>query len=232
MDLPIAIICFPISFSCIIQAFKYRYHLQEASNSLLREAAFVNKGLFDSGITFYNRVCKLINTTTDDPSCVVNLLNFMCDKFRTYWFNTVSSFSKLDTYTSFKCRFDMEDYLDTISNREHRVQYRKIRISNHRLAIETGRFNKTQRNDRLCLYCKHHSKSDIEDEKHILLRCPRYDVYRNELFAYVDELCPRFKELNGFEKFNYLLNSDGPIVKAVARFFYKANTTNLNDNSI
>ena len=91
----------------------------------------------------------------------------------------------------------------------------------------------TQRNDRLCLYCKQRSKSDIEDEKHnILLRCPRYDIYRNELFASVDELCPRFKKLNGFEKFNYLLNFDDPIVKAVARFFYKANTTNLNDNNI
>ena len=81
----------------------------------------------------------------------------------------------------------------------------------------------------MCLYCKQRSKSDIEDEKHILLRCPRYDIYRNELFAYVDELCPRFKELNGFEKFNYLLNSDGPIVKTVARFFYKANTTNKSE---
>ena len=26
---------FPVSFSCIIQAFKYWYHLQESSNSLL-----------------------------------------------------------------------------------------------------------------------------------------------------------------------------------------------------
>ena len=32
---------FPISFSCIIQAFRYRYHLQETSNSLLQEAASV-----------------------------------------------------------------------------------------------------------------------------------------------------------------------------------------------
>ena len=30
----------------------------------------------------------------------------------------------------------------------HRVQYTNIRISNHRLAIETGRFIKTPRNDR------------------------------------------------------------------------------------
>ena len=69
-------------------------------------------------------------------------------------------------------------------------------------------------------------------EKHILFHCPRYDVYRNQLFAYVEELCPRFKELNVFEKFNYLFNSDGPIVKAVARFFYKANTIDFNDSNV
>ena len=64
-----------------------------------------------------------------------------------------SHIDKLDTYTSFKCRFVMEDYLDTIANREHRVQSMKILISNYRLAIGTGRFSKTPRNDRLCLYC-------------------------------------------------------------------------------
>ena len=120
----------------------------------------------------------------------------------------------------------MEGYLNSISNREHRVQYSKIRISNHRLAIETGRFNKTPRNARLCLYCKKRSNSVIEDEKHVLLHCPQYDIHRNQLFTYVDESCPRFKELNDCDQFNYLLNSDGPIVKAVARFFYTANMTN------
>ena len=70
-------------------------------------------------------MCKLINTTIDDPSGAANLLAFLCDKFRIYWSNTVSSFSKLDTYNSFKCRFNLEGCLNSISNREHRVQYSK-----------------------------------------------------------------------------------------------------------
>ena len=39
----------------------------------------------------------------------------------------------------------------------------------------------------------------------------------------MDELCPNFKNLENGDQLNYLLNSDGPIVKAVARFFYLAN---------
>ena len=39
----------------------------------------------------------------------------------------------------------------------------------------------------------------------------------------MDELCPNFKDLENGDQLNYLLNSDGPIVKAVAKFFYLAN---------
>ena len=62
----------------------------------------------------------------------------------------------LDTYTrrSFKSSFCMEGYLDTISNRSHRVFYSKMRISNYRFAIETGRFRKIPRDERRCLFCK------------------------------------------------------------------------------
>ena len=34
---------------------------------------------------------------------------------------------------------------------------------------------------------------------------------------------PNFKDLENGDQLNYLLNSDGSIVKAVARFFYLAN---------
>ena len=61
----------------------------------------------------------------------------------------------------------MEGYLDTILNKTYRVYYSKIRISNHRFAIETGRFSKIPRDERLHLFCKKQSKSVIEDKKHI-----------------------------------------------------------------
>ena len=60
----------------------------------------------------------------------------------------------------------MEVYLDTISNKTHRVCYSKMRISNHRFDIETGRFRKIPRDERRCLFCKNLSNAVIEDEKH------------------------------------------------------------------
>ena len=68
-------------------------------------------------------MCKYINAKVDDPSAVVTLLSFLRGKITVYWGNTTSSFSKLDTNRSFKSSFCMEGYLDTISNRSHRVCY-------------------------------------------------------------------------------------------------------------
>ena len=84
----------------------------------------------------------------------------------------------------------MEGYLDTITYRTHIVCYSKMRISNHRFAIETGEFRKNPRDERWCLFRKNQSNVVIEDEKHILLHCPLYDLYRKQLYGSVDELCP------------------------------------------
>ena len=62
----------------------------------------------------------------------------------------------------------------------------------------------------------------IEDEKHVLLRCPWYESLRKELYNSINELCPNFKKIRDDDKFNYLLSSDAPIVKVVARSFYMA----------
>ena len=68
--------------------------------------------------------------------------------------NTISSFSKLNTYVSFKSKFCMEGYLGAILNTTHRIWYTKIRINYSRFAVETGRFSKIPRNERLFLCCK------------------------------------------------------------------------------
>ena len=217
---------FPVAFSCVIQAFRYWYHLMESSNPLLQEAFSVSKSLHYNGVStwfsFYDNLCKLVNVGSDNPPVVFILQSFLCEKFRIYWFNTVKSFSRLDAYLSFKSKFCMECYLDTISNRTHRVWYTKVRISNHRFAVETGRFSKTPREERLCTFCKAKQKPSVEDEMHVLIHCPRYAFLRKDLYDCIYHLCPNFKDLHDDHKFNYLLNSDGPIVKVLARFFYLA----------
>ena len=93
--------------------------------------------------------------------------------------NTTSG--KLNFLKSMKDNFHMEAYLK-INNFENRRAISKLRTSNHNLAIETGRWTKTERENRLCTNCEN---SKIEDEYHFLFECPRYSEERNTLFQFI-----------------------------------------------
>ena len=54
----------------------------------------------------------------------------------------------------------------------------KLRISNHKLNIETGMYDKISRCDRICPVCS----LDIEDEIHFLFDCAKYSSIRDDFF--------------------------------------------------
>ena len=72
----------------------------------------------------------------------------------------------------------MESYLH-INNFENRRAISKLRASSHRLAIETGRWNKIPRDQRICKNC---ILNKIEDENHLLFECQMYETERKELY--------------------------------------------------
>ena len=61
-----------------------------------------------------------------------------------------------------------ETYLDLIKNVKTRVAVTKMRISYHLLPIESGRYKKIPRVQRLCPPC---NRSEIGDEFYYLLKC-------------------------------------------------------------
>ena len=144
---------------------------------------------------------------------------------RNMWFiSIILSYGQLfDVNVMIKQMFGFENYIRDVNIRTDRIIISKMRISNHRLAIETGRFSKTPRNERLCLFCKANNNfSEIEDEQHVLLRCSRYIEIRRDLFDRIRKCCPRIDLLNDENKLMYLLNSSGSTIKDVARFFHSA----------
>ena len=49
-----------------------------------------------------------------------------------------------------------------------RVSFTRLRVMSHNLKVETGRWSRRAREDRVC-QC---DRSKIQDEKHVLLECP------------------------------------------------------------
>lgn len=80
--------------------------------------------------------------------------------------------SKIQTYREVKTIDDYrcKDYPHKVTNIRHRTTMTKLRLSNHRLAIQTGRYMRPNKkpNERICPLCKKEAKA----EKHFLFSCP------------------------------------------------------------
>jgi hypothetical protein len=69
--------------------------------------------------------------------------------------------------------FIFEEYLHEICNVKHRQAITKMRISAHKLPLESSRYNKTPYEDRFCTLCQ---SNEIGDEFHYLLSCSNQKI--------------------------------------------------------
>lgn len=84
--------------------------------------------------------------------------------------------SKGQWYFSFKSIFKLEDYLLKL-NPSHSNILCKLRTSNHKLPIETGRLLNIYTENRLCPLCQ----LDVGDEYHYLFICKHFETHRQKL---------------------------------------------------
>ena len=97
------------------------------------------------------------------------------DQFLQNWTGRLNESSRAMFYRHIST-FTFQVYLNIVSVKNIRVSLTKLRVSSHRLCIETGRWNKpvsTPVNERKCLICK-----ELEDEFHFILQCNMYKELR------------------------------------------------------
>ena len=110
--------------------------------------------------------------------------------------------NKLRTYRQIK-----NNYLNkcTISS------VTKVRISNSKLHIEIGRYNKTPLQDRVCQLCK----EGVEDEFHFLIQCKVLENERKTFFEKIKDIVPLFYNMSDQQKFKFILESNDSDIGAV-----------------
>ena len=91
-------------------------------------------------------------------------------------------------YKKLKLNLEREFYL-SYNNSDIRRGFTKIRIRNHNLEIEKGRYCKIPRILRLCKTC-----NKIEDEEHFILECTINSKLRTDLFAILANENPNFMQ--------------------------------------
>ena len=74
--------------------------------------------------------------------------------------------------------YTSKDYI----NERARIAFTRLRLSSHSLKVETGRWSRIPREERLC-----RCGGEVEDEEHILLRCPETNFAREKFHANLKE---------------------------------------------
>lgn len=111
-----------------------------------------------------------------------HILKNLREHFQKCWEHEKSKSSKLAFYHSIKQNFQKELYLDTTKNPTNRYKTTQLRISAHKLEIESGRYTNTPRENRSCKWCLLTLNDNIiEDESHMLYQCDLYGEFRTKL---------------------------------------------------
>ena len=141
-------------------------------------------------LDYYNIPFNFNHDNLDDTK-ILHFVYHMRKKYITYWKHSLCNSQKLEFYNAFKDSYTSSVYLDVTRKNPNRKTLVKLRISNHKLNIETGRYDKISRCNRICPVCS----LDIEDEIHFLLDCPKYSSIREDLFNKIDNRIPYYKHI-------------------------------------
>ena len=126
----------------------------------------------------------------------------LIDQYMQDWYSKSSQSSRALTYFSFKQDYVLERYFILLPRKLYQ-QIFKIRTSNHKLPIETGRWDDIEISERKCPLCH---TNDRGDEYHYLLRCPYFEAER-KLY-----LKPYFIRRPNMLKLGELLSSSNVII--------------------
>ena len=200
---------FPIMISAKIQLIKYWHRLVNLPEDSLLHDAY--KTVLTGDHDWINHVKDILNYQgfghiwTKPESYKVDYITQQLhqrlqDTHIQEWFSCIRNNSKLSLLNKFKICYKQETYLYNINNFEIRKALTQFRISSHRLNIETGRYHNIVPDQRFCPFCPQH----IEDEIHFVMKCPKYDILRNELFTFLESNTTDFKRLNATDRFEYI----------------------------
>ncbi len=97
--------------------------------------------------------------------------------------------NKLRTYALMKSSFECEKYLVAPMPNKYKVCMARLRLSCHKLEIETGCYHKPYAKPAHERICRQSPSGRAEGESHFLFSCEKYDTLRKRLYSdlqYID----------------------------------------------
>ena len=135
-------------------------------------------------------------------------------------FNSKKIKENLGHQKKFKTNLNFEEYLSDISNIKHRQAVTKLRISSHRLPVESGRYNNIPFDKRTCKLC---NLNEVGNEQYYLMQCSNtlLKEIRYSFIQKLHQINSSFSLFNDQDLFLYIISmKDKSITKLVAKFCY------------
>ena len=179
----------PLYTHILCQIIKYRHRLDTQQEGNLLDSAKTEQTKLgsktwlkqvDDMICHYSLGPMMCKTTLGKHHCK-NISETIEKAYKKFWQQSTKDSPKLDCYAKYKSDIYYEPYLDQVSNRDHQVALTKLRVSQHDLEVERGRYTrpKKDRKDRTCRLCQ---SGKVEDEEHFLFECP---VFADERTSHI-----------------------------------------------
>jgi hypothetical protein len=131
------------------------------------------------------------------------------DQFVQNWHTSVSDSSKSLFYRTIKNNINLENYLLLLPKRLS-IPITKLRLGNHKLPIEKGRWENRSREERICSHC---NQNELGDEYHYLFICPFFVDTRKKYIKSKYLLRPNI--LKVYELFN---SKSLPVLRNLSQF--------------
>jgi hypothetical protein len=132
----------------------------------------------------------------------------LIDQYKQSWQIATKKSSKGEYYIMYKDVLRLEPYLLELPYK-FRIWITRLRTANHKLPIETGRWQNIDKENRICTFCN----TAICDELHFLLFCPSLNKQRSAI------LPQYFCKYPTIDKCIYIMKCDyGPLLVKLSKY--------------
>ena len=154
----------PLSSKLNCKFYKFLYHLHHQGHFPSPWLLYIEKLLNDTGF------CNIwIRQEMSESTWLnVNIEQRLLDQYIKKWRSDVDIGVKCYNYRLFKNEFMFKNYLIDLPDSLKYIVCR-FRTVNHKLPLETGRYTRIPRNERICKMC---NSGQLGDELHFCLECP------------------------------------------------------------
>ena len=220
----------PLTMTVYERIIKYFQHTNKSKSNIIQEAMQTNKNLYQNGNkSWYTGFKRILQYIEIDESKVIELKpkskdinKIMTKLYDITWEGErekIKHQGKHHLYAEIKTNNCLEKYFE-IDNMNIRKAIAKMRTSSHKFPIETGRYERKERYDRICPLCC----NNIGDEHHYIFECEDQNITntREKYMRNILKKSPQLEILSSIERLKYMLIcKDESLIKDIGILFLK-----------